>query len=65
MIPNSQPPCPAGPLDGCYFTLAAIKGREVEGRARRLIQQNGGRVFTETTLARVLGEPFWVGGPTT
>ena len=46
----------SGPLEGCYFTLAAIKGSEHEARARRLIQENGGRVFTETTLTRVQGE---------
>lgn len=46
---------PAGPLDGCYFTLAAVRGTEAEARARQLVQEQGGRVFTETTLQRISG----------
>ncbi|PSC67627.1 DNA topoisomerase 2-binding 1-A isoform X1 [Micractinium conductrix] len=43
---------PPGPLDGCYFTLAALRGEE-QALARRLVQENGGRLFTETTLQLV------------
>lgn len=50
-------PClPAGPLDGCYFTLAALRGTQQEAQARRLVQENGGRLFTETTVQRVTGQ---------
>jgi hypothetical protein len=45
----------AGPLEGCYFTLAAVRGSEEEQRARQLVQQNGGRMFTDTTLQRITG----------
>ena len=53
--PNSATRCyqrTAGPLDGCYFTLAALRGEE-QALARRLVQENGGRLFTETTLQLV------------
>lgn len=46
---------PAGPLEGCYFTLAALHGTEHEAHARQLVQENGGRLFTETTAQRVAG----------
>ena len=33
-------------FDGCYFTLAAIKGTEDEDLAAKMIRSNGGRLFT-------------------
>ncbi|KAL4440616.1 hypothetical protein ABPG75_003617 [Micractinium tetrahymenae] len=43
----------SGPLEGHYFTLAALRGTEQEAHARRLVQENGGRLFTETTVQRI------------
>ncbi|KAL4420056.1 hypothetical protein ABPG77_007495 [Micractinium sp. CCAP 211/92] len=53
LIRTQSMPAVSGPLDGCYFTLAALRGTQQEAQARRLVQENGGRLFTETTVQRV------------
>jgi topoisomerase (DNA) II binding protein 1 len=39
-----------GLLEGCYFTLAALKGRADEAVAERLIRAHGGRLFTTRSV---------------
>lgn len=39
-----------GLLEGCYFTLAAVKGRVEEAAAERLVRAHGGRLFTTRSV---------------
>jgi hypothetical protein len=46
------PPVLAPVFEGCYFTLAAIKGTSEEAVAAALIRRHGGRLFTSSTAGR-------------
>ena len=49
--PGSRPT--GGVFEGCYFTLAAIRGTPDEGRLQQLIPTYGGRLFLPTSVNHV------------
>ena len=51
-LARQQSGAPAGFLDSCYFTLAAVRGTAEEAAAERVIRAHGGRTFNASLPTR-------------